>query len=77
MTAFILGREAFGVHFPQAPGLLKSSSAGLQSLMPWGLVFPVLGSPMGSELSFLWGALAEGGNVLSWDLQESLGEMTK
>ena len=50
MTAFVLGRVAFGVHFPQTPGLLKSSSASLQSLMPWGLVFLVLGSPMGSEL---------------------------
>ena len=77
MTAFVLGHEAFGVYFPQASGLLKSSSAGLQSLMPWGLVFSVLGSPMGSELSFLWGAVAKVGNVLSWGLQESLGETTK
>ena len=55
----------------------RSEAAGLQSLMPWGLVFPVLGSPMGSELSFLWAAIAEVGNVLSWGLQESLGETTK
>ena len=70
MTAFVLGHEAFGVYFPQASGLLKSSSAGLQSLMPWGLVFlvqdPKLGNLMWDSDPSVLGRLSATVIILFW-----------